>query len=83
MAEGVKKSHLRALEKVFAKDIENALAHRNLPFQSTAKVYRELEAEGMVRSVTVKVGTGWSAVEVTGWELTQLGHLSYCMECDE
>ena len=79
------KAHLRALGRIFAANIDDAMTKRPvcLPFQSNAKVYRELEADGMVRSATVTVGLGWSAITVTGWELTVLGHLTYCMSCED
>lgn len=88
----MKKTHLNALGRIFANDIEQALqpgsrvtgeSRVHLPYQSKAKVYRELETDGMVRTDTVVVGSGWSAVKVTGWQLTALGHMTYCMLCED
>jgi hypothetical protein len=77
------KNELRALEKIFSHEIDQALNHHNLPFQSKAKVYETLEADGMIKYVTVTVGSGWSAVNVSGWQLTLLGHVTYCLTCSD
>lgn len=80
----MKKAHYTALGNVFAHEVENALNHRDLPFQSKAKVYRELEADGMLWRRAVSLGTDrFGAVTVEGWELTDVGRLSYCMECKD
>lgn len=80
----MKKAHVLALERIFSSDIEQAMSKSRLrlPFQSKAKVYEELEREGMVKRTEVRVGTGWSAVTVRGWALTEAGHLAYCLSCD-
>ena len=68
------KQHLKALEKVFAAEIEC-----RLPFQSKAAVYNELRLDGMVEHVTVKMGI----VRVEGYELTHRGRIAYCAECPD
>lgn len=62
--------HRNALEKVFAAEIDGAF------FQSKAKVYDELEADGMVQRVSEK--EGWPPLTVHHIILTQRGHLLYC-----
>jgi hypothetical protein len=79
----VSKAELDALGKIFANDIEQDLkpTGRTLPFQSKAKIFTKLEAEGLVRRDSMQIGSGWSAVTVEGWALTAAGHLMYCMSC--
>jgi hypothetical protein len=73
----VKKSHYKALERVFGAEIEG-----RLPLQSKAKVFEELEKEGMVERYTRRFGVDcFGEIAVTGWSLTQLGRLAYCLEC--
>lgn len=80
----MKKSQLAALEKVFSNEVERAISERphQMPFQSKAKIFKELAADGYLEAASVKVGSGWSAVTVTGWELPHLGRLAYCMSCE-
>lgn len=85
----MKAAHISALEKLFADEIRSALEPqrgtlpRDLPFQSKAKVFAELESEGLARRREVRIGSGWSAVTVRGWELTEAGRLAYCMTCKD
>ena len=65
-----------ALEKVFAAEIKGVL-----PFQSKAKVYDELEADGCVAPVTRTFGDRWPRVTVSGWALTERGRILYCESC--
>lgn len=80
----MKKAHIAALEKLFAAEVIGALNPQsqswNLPYQSKAKVFKELEAEGLAKSVEVLVA---GIVSVRGWELTVAGHLAYCLNCSE
>lgn len=68
----MKKCHHKALEKIFAAEIEG-----RLPLQSKAAVFKELEILGYAKNDSEK----WGNVTVSGWYLTQLGRLAYCMEC--
>lgn len=67
------KRFLNALERVWIAEIEN-----RLPFQSDAKVFRELEAEGLIHRVIMTMG-GRFEVKVHGWELSHAGRLAYCI----
>lgn len=72
------KKVLRALEKVFSAEIEN-----RLPFQSKASIYRDLLAAGLVQWTSCSFGNGWSAVTVSGYELTHAGQYLYCSNCED
>jgi tRNA splicing endonuclease len=68
----VNKITLDALEKVFAAEIDD-----KLPFQSKAKIYRELEEKGFV----VRGKRNFGLVVVEGWYLTHPGRYVYCLNC--
>jgi hypothetical protein len=63
---------IRALEKVFAAEIEG-----RLPFQSRAKVYQELVEAGYL-SRDRRIFGGRFPIEAEGFALTHLGRFSYC-----
>ena len=68
---------LKALEKVFGAEIEN-----RLPFQSKAKIYRELCDQGLLEPMERTFG-GRLPVTVSGYQLTHAGRLAYCISCDD
>lgn len=70
------KQTMSALEKVFAAEIEG-----RLPFQSKSRIFQKLADDGLLEPMERRSGTGWSAVTVTGWKLTQAGHFLYCSNC--
>lgn len=63
----------RALEKVFAAEIED-----RVPFQSKAKVYIDLVEMELIQPYERTFGIGWSAVTCKGYALTLRGHIVYC-----
>lgn len=63
------KAKLKALERVYAAEIEN-----RLPLQSSALVFHQLLADGMVDVDRVQHGP----VIVSGWCLTHAGRFAYC-----
>lgn len=69
---------LKALEKVFAAEIEN-----RLPFQSRAKIFADLCADGYLAKIETTYGSGWLAVKVAGYTLTHAGRIEYCLSCDD
>jgi hypothetical protein len=69
------KKVLKALEKVFAAEIEG-----RLPFQSKALIYLDLQDEGLVQPMERTFG-GRHPVIVKGWQLTHVGRLAYCSAC--
>lgn len=72
------KADLRALEKVFAAEIEG----RMLP--SKAAVYTRLADRGLVQksSKTFTVHR-FGLMTITGWTLTHSGRFEYCKTCEE
>ena len=76
------KRHLLALEKCLESEIEGALRGWGRCVQSKAKVYKELEAEGLVKWTEERLG-GRFPMTIEGWELTLAGHVAYCLSCDD
>jgi hypothetical protein len=73
------KRALRALENVFAAEIDN-----RLPFQSKAAIYKQLRDEGLLQDMVITLGPGSSfAVTVRGYQLTHAGRLTYCLSCPD
>lgn len=80
------KADLRILERIFEDDVQAAIWNttRHLPAQlATGQDRRaeELERQGYVRRVEVTL-PGRLPVVVKGWQLTALGHMTYCMSRD-
>lgn len=76
------KAKLRALEKCFEAEVNAALHNQPRVFQSKAKIYKELGAEGYVKWTEETLG-GRFPVRIAGWELTLAGHAAYCLSCDD
>ena len=64
----------RALEKVFGAEIEGT----GFPYQSRARVYRELAEMDHIKETSVKTGPPGYQVTITGWILTERGRITYC-----
>ena len=80
----MKKAEYAMLEKVFAAEIDGALSHSGIHLYQASKsnkIILKLRDEGYVREATITLG-GRFPVEITGWELTDIGRLSYCMACE-
>lgn len=74
------KRKLALLEKAFDAEVTSALNKTGLfVMQTKSRLAAELEAEGLLRKQTIKMD-GWPAVEITGYVLTELGRMTYCME---
>lgn len=78
----MKKSDLKLLERIFAHDVESAIGGSSFPYQSRSKQYERLEKEGYIKKSMV-ILPGRFPVTITGWDLTLLGHATYCMSCDD
>jgi hypothetical protein len=79
----VNKRDLALLERIFAADIDQAINNKpRMPVQIGGKRIEELERQGYVQRVEVMLG-GRFPVTVKGWDLTSLGHITYCMSCDD
>ncbi len=75
------KAELNVLERIFAAEVAN-----RLPFQFGKRlapaVALKLESEGYIsRSSTTLPGV--FHIRIDGWQLTALGHLTYCVSCDD
>lgn len=71
------KKQFKALEKIFASELPP-----QIPFQSKAKIYKELEEDGFCEEVITKINPfGQFPVTVTHWSLTLRGHYAYCSNC--
>jgi len=71
------KARLSALERIFSREIEGTL-----PFQSRAKLYEQMAADGLVEFGTFVLGHDrFGPILVKGWTLTHAGRIAYCMNC--
>lgn len=68
----MKTDEIKALEKIYAAEVEN-----RLPFQSKAAIYKRLAEFDLVEPMTAKFGLA----TVHGWQLTHSGRLLYCNNC--
>ena len=69
----VTKKLITALEKVFEREIAGSV------LQSKAKIYEQLEAEGLIQKRTLRLGVDrFGTIEVTGYVLTIAGNYLYC-----
>lgn len=71
------KKTLNALERVFVAEIDG-----RLPFQSKAKVFRELCDADLLAPMSKVYGGSPFPVTVSGYELTHRGRILYCQQCD-
>ena len=72
----LRKSEVNALGRMFAAEIEG-----RLPFQSKAKIFRDLVEAGLASPVDRFFGSGAFTVRVSGYELTHAGRIAYCETC--
>ena len=72
---------LNALERIWTAEI-----HGRLPLQSKAKIFAELEKQGLVMFGTERLGADrCGPIEISGWFLTHAGRFLYCdyaSQCD-
>ena len=72
------------LGNIFALEVNAAVTgkpHLRV-YQTRSKRIQSLKEQGMVKETEERVDCGSFAVTVNGWELTLLGHATYCMSCD-
>jgi hypothetical protein len=69
-------TRMKALEKVFAAEIEG-----RLPFQSKAKIFQSLCDDGLIQPMERRFGADRFAVTINGWQLTHSGRIEYCSKC--
>lgn len=70
------KAELNALEKVFAAEINGCL-----PFQSKAKIFRQLCDDGLIEPMERNFGKDRFGAITVGYQLTHAGRLLYCSSC--
>ena len=78
MGEKPSKKVLDALERVFSAEISD-----RLPFQSKAKIYRDLCEDGLLEPMERTFGTGVFRVVVKGYALTHAGRYFYGTHCED
>lgn len=67
-----------ALERIWIAEVND-----RLPLQSKAKIFRDLESEGLVQTWTRSFGVDhFGELKVTGWALTHAGRYLYCSACE-
>lgn len=73
---------MELLEKAFAAEVESAVHGHGIHIMQTRSVTlaAELVADGLLRKASMRVGSGIRCT-VSGWELTELGRMTYCMTC--
>ena len=74
------KPWMRLLEKAYAAEVNGALGGYSRIMQTRAtKLAGDLVAAGYLRAVEESIGR----VTIKGYDLTELGRLTYCMSCIE
>lgn len=76
----MKKADLKLLGRVFEAEFNAAMTGAPHVAQIKSQRMRELEKEGYVAEKTITL-PGRFPVKVTGWELTELGRMTYCASC--
>lgn len=73
------RKELNMLEKAYEAEIASAL-NKNIPhvYKTKSKYAKKLAEDGYLRFTTVCMGN----VNVNGYELTELGRLTYCTGVD-
>lgn len=66
---------LDLLERAYGAEVEGAIFKRSHIMQTRSKLAPKLVSEGLLREVVGTYGT----LTISGYELTDLGRMSYCM----
>jgi len=78
------KQELALLEKAFVAEIDSAKNDGIHLLQTKAhKLADKLVNEGYLEKRTLQRNAGILTMSVTGYELTHLGRLTYCVSCPE
>lgn len=74
------KRELALLERAFDAEVTEALNGTGLfVIQTRSKLAEKLEREGLLRRQSIRMDVGLP-FEVSGYALTELGRMTYCME---
>lgn len=68
---------LDILEKIFEIEINNAVNHDNMLFQSKSKLMKKLEEDGYIQKVSFTYHNGLPVL-IEGYVLTEYGRYTYC-----
>ncbi len=77
------KRELALLERAFSAEVEAAINKTGLHLMQTkaTKVADKLVSDGLLRKVSTSVGNGPLTIRLSGYELTEVGRMAYCMTC--
>lgn len=78
------RAEMKLLGKVYGAEVYAALS--KMPwtsvYQTKSPKIKHLREQGLVREAETQSPGGVFSVKIKGWELTELGRLTYCMSCD-
>lgn len=82
MSDTITRPEYNMLSRMFAAEIESALANSKLPqmFRSKSKLTEKLHEKGMIEPVEFAMG-GQLPMTFKGWVLTHSGRFTYCANC--
>lgn len=76
----MKKAEMNILECVFDAEVKGALSGGVHLFQTRSKAAEKLVSDGLISKAKTTLG-GRFPVTIEGYELTELGRLTYCTSC--
>lgn len=76
----MKKKELELLERLFEQEIKSALNGGLHLVQIRSKIAKKMTEEGLIHLRSVNL-PGRFPVTIEGYELTELGRLTYCSTC--
>ena len=71
------------LEKAYAAEVNGALTGGFGLMQTRSKIAAKLVEDGYLRPTEETLRDRFGVIKVRGYELTDLGRLTYCMSCDD
>ena len=79
------KAAMAMLERVFKREVEAAISHwPSHLFQTDSKLAAKMAEDGYLRHRTLELpGDRFGRIAVSGYELTDLGRMHYCMTCSD
>jgi hypothetical protein len=75
------KRELALLGEAYGAEIRSAITGEIHVFQSRSKVAKKLCADGLFEEKTLIIN-GRFPVKITGYQLTELGRMKFCMACE-
>ena len=75
---------LALLERAFDAEVRAAILHHVTHLiQLRGKLADNLVADGLLRKTSTQLRGFSGTVTISGYELTELGRLTYCMTCED